>query len=199
MDIKIWPRGSAYMPTQNKSTDAGYDLSACVEDTLTDQELAEFEYNVKQGYTTFFLNGKNCSVEESDTHPTNLKEPAVIIRPGEVKIISAGFKIALPPAPQGFNNVMQLYPRSGLGINGRLVLANAVGIIDQNYTEHEVKIALSNLLSVAHIITDRTRVAQALFTTVARATFTIPAEWDSSADRGGGLGSSGVAQLANSK
>lgn len=187
------------MPTQNKPTDAGYDLSACIEDALTIQELEEFNYNVERGYSSFFLNGKQRSADETESHPSALREPAVIIRPGESKIISAGFKIALPPAPEGFNNVMQIYPRSGLGINARLVLANAVGIIDQNYIEYEVKIALNNLLDVAHIITDKTRVAQALFTTVALATFTIPAEWDTSEDRGGGLGSSGVSQLANSK
>jgi dUTP pyrophosphatase len=199
MDINIWPRSAAYVPTQNKPTDAGYDLSACIEDALTIQELEEFNYNAEQGYKTFYFNGKKHNVDETQSHPSVLKEPAVIVRPGEVKIVSAGFKIALPPAPEGFNNVMQVYPRSGLGINARLILANSVGIIDQNYIEYEVKIALNNVLEVAHIITDKARVAQALFTTVARANFSIPTEWDISGDRGGGIGSSGVAQLANSK
>jgi dUTPase len=195
MDIEIFPRDLDldYIPQQANETDAGYDLKACIEagdNYLLSKENVTYARRIS-GVDNVYVNGK-LQLPTSDAERLIEGERGILILPGEVWKVSAGFKIALPPAAPGFNNVMQIYPRSGLGINSKLILANSVGIIDQNYIAEEVQIALYNCSQFAHFILHKARVAQALFTTVARCNFTVNKSWDTKQDRGGGLGHTGV-------
>jgi dUTP pyrophosphatase len=195
MDIEIFPRDLDldYIPQQANETDAGYDLKACIEEGgqyILSKENVTYARRIS-GVDNVYVNGK-LQLPASDAERLIEGQRGVLILPGEVWKVSAGFKIALPPAAPGFNNVMQIYPRSGLGVNSKLILANSVGIIDQNYVAEEVQIALYNCAPFPHFILHKARVAQALFTTVARCNFTVNKNWDTKQDRGGGLGHTGV-------
>lgn len=195
-----------FIPTKHDVNDAGYDLRAYVE-TEKESEITQALSLAFAEHTKIYVNGnpvslpvpyaKNYSAVEVADFFKSLKLTGglgntIVLSPYETKIISAGFKLKLPAATKGFNSVMQVYPRSGLGIKSGLILANSVGIIDQNYTAHPVMLGLHNNSSCVHLISHGTRVAQALFTTVADCTFSSVADWDSTNDRGGGLGHSGV-------
>jgi dUTP pyrophosphatase len=190
MQVEIFPRHLDYLPQQNKETDAGYDLKACCSEKLDSPDFYQFSQAL-QGKSLYWLNGKLTFQEEFPGQELNDKL-GILILPNQTRMISVGFKVRLPKAPEGFNSVMLVYPRSGLGVRSNLVLANSTGIIDQNYTAAEVQVSLYNYSQMPHFILDRARVAQALFTTVARVDFTVAKYWDSEDDRGGGLGSSGV-------
>ena len=200
MQISIYPRSPEYIPSKKSDTDAGYDLRACIKIAIVDQQIGKLAKLNKP--SKVWINGQaikipNFRAAAEDIYATLKAEhfpedSVIVILPNTTEIVSAGFKIALPQADKGFNTVMQIYPRSGLGINSNLILANSVGIVDCNYTKSEVCMGLYNSSEYAHIILDRARVAQALFTSVADCHFEIQTNWDDSTDRGGGLGHSGV-------
>ena len=58
----------------------------------------------------------------------NIKEN-ITIRPGEFKLIPTGCKVEIP---EGFE--IQVRPRSGLSLKTGLIIKNAPGTVDQDYT-----------------------------------------------------------------
>ena len=76
------------------------------------------------------------------------------IKSGEVVLIPAGFKVAVPD-----NHAMFIYSRSGLALQ-RLVVNNAPGVIDPGY-RGEVKVQIRNDDIVDWWIVEGERIAQA--------------------------------------
>ena len=70
----------------------------------------------------------------------------VVLAPGERKIFSTGFAIALP---EGFE--AQIRPRSGLAIKNGITVLNSPGTIDADY-RGEIGVILINLSATEFII-----------------------------------------------
>lgn len=86
-----------------------------------------------------------------------------------------------------------ILPRSGLGTKG-LVLANTVGLIDEDY-QGELKISAWNNLAFGDStikLTSGDRIAQIMFIPVLKVAFNVVDEFSDATNRGaGGFGSSG--------
>lgn len=124
-----------------------------------------------------------------------LDEPLLLRPQAPAVLISAGIAFRVG-APEWCALVL---PRSGLGHRDGLVLGNAVGLIDADY-EGPCLISAWNrnpARSAAEeegiVIRPGDRIAQLVFTRIARPEFTIVAEFGETAGRqGGGFGSTGV-------
>lgn len=136
----------------------------------------------------------------------------VIIAPGETALVPTGIAVEIPPGYE-----MQVRPRSGISRKTKLRVANSPGTVDADY-RGEVGVIVDNIRrvdSVGHIYsridgTDRAstcvdapprgsyvilkgdRIAQAVITPVARATFEVADELTESERGADGFGSSGV-------
>ncbi len=113
-----------------------------------------------------------------------IAEP-IILEPGEIKLIPAGFKMALAP---GFE--AQVRPRSGLAIKHGISVPNAPGTIDSDY-RGEVKVGLINLGRKAFTVEPNMRIAQMVVAAVARCVITEVEELDATTRGAGGFGSTG--------
>jgi dUTP pyrophosphatase len=87
----------------------------------------------------------------------------VILHPGEIKLLSTGFALALP---EGFE--VQVRPRSGLAVKHGITVVNAPGTIDADY-RGEVKVGLINLGQHAYTVRRGDRIAQLVFAPVCQA------------------------------
>lgn len=116
-----------------------------------------------------------------------LDEP-LVLWPGETKLIGTGLSTEFPE-----NVAMILAPRSGLGANKGIVLANGIGVIDSDF-KGEIKIAAWNRNHPGdgpYTITPGERLCQAMFIPVLKADFEEAEELEET-DRGdGGFGSTG--------
>lgn len=126
-----------------------------------------------------------------------LDEPLLLRPQAPAVLISAGIAFRISD-PEWCALVL---PRSGLGHRDGLVLGNAVGLIDPDYEGACLISAWNrNPLSTAAasddgiLIQPGDRIAQLVFTRVARPQFTIVAAFDEAGGRQqGGFGSTGVA------
>lgn len=82
-------------------------------------------------------------------------ENPVAIPPGAIVKIPTGIAIAL----EDKNSVAYIFPRSGLGINHGISLANSVGVIDADY-RGEIVIGLINHSPLEYVISPKDRIAQ---------------------------------------
>ncbi len=88
----------------------------------------------------------------------------VTIKPGETVLVKTGIK-----AYMFDDEVLKLYVRSSLGFKKKLMLANAVGIIDADYynnsdNEGHIMVALHNYGKEYQVLVKGERVAQGIFT-----------------------------------
>ena len=117
--------------------------------------------------------------------PPDARAAGIALAPGARALVPTGLAVAIPP---GFE--MQIRPRSGLALKHGLSLANAPGTIDSDY-RGPLGIILINLGQDVVTIAHGDRIAQAVITPVAQATFTLAETLDET-DRGtGGFGSTG--------
>ncbi|MGB4600114.1 MAG: dUTP diphosphatase [Trichlorobacter sp.] len=114
-------------------------------------------------------------------------ETAITIAPGETIIIPSGIAIAIhDPAL-----VAILAPRSGLGINHGIVLANTIGVIDSDY-QGEIKVGIRNLGQESYTIQPAERICQMLFMPVVQASLRVVGQFSEESARGaGGFGHTG--------
>ena len=113
-------------------------------------------------------------------------DEAVIIKPGERKLIPTGLRIQLPAGYEA-----QIRARSGLAINNGITLINAIGTIDSDY-RGEIKVGLVNLSDEDHVIENGDRIAQMVIAEYKRAVLE-PAEDLEETERGsGGFGHTGT-------
>jgi dUTP pyrophosphatase len=109
---------------------------------------------------------------------------AVMLAPGETRLVSTGIAIELPPGYEA-----QIRPRSGLALKHSITLPNSPATIDPGY-RGEIRVILRNLGAERFQILPGERIAQMV---VARYEMV---EWEegelADSDRGGGgFGSSG--------
>jgi len=106
-------------------------------------------------------------------------------RAGGIVVVPCGFAMAFP---DGFE--AQVRPRSGLASKFGVTLPNAPGTIDADY-RGEVKVPLINHGAEPYVVEHGARIAQMIFSPIARA---LPVEVDSldeTARGTGGFGSTG--------
>jgi dUTP pyrophosphatase len=110
----------------------------------------------------------------------------IILLPGEQKLIWTDVKAYMLD-----DEVLEIYPRSSVGIKKSIQLANTVGIIDSDYFSNKdndgnIGICLYNRSNVLQIIQAGERVAQGIFKKY------LIADGDvTTAKRSGGIGSTG--------
>lgn len=104
---------------------------------------------------------------------------------GETQIIGSGIAIDIHDS----NLAAVLLPRSGLGANQGIVLANLVGLIDSNYHQ-EIKIAIWNRSRTDFTINPGERICQMVFIPIVQVKFKWVAQLE--ANGRGGFGSTGV-------
>jgi dUTP pyrophosphatase len=121
----------------------------------------------------------------------------VIIYPGEVEALHTGISLHIGSDDKG--TVGLILPRSSLGTKG-LVLANTIGIIDEDY-QGELLVQAWNRNTINYETHTPTgvielkagdRIAQLLFVPIIKATFNIVEKFSNKTTRGdGGFGSTG--------
>lgn len=111
----------------------------------------------------------------------------VVLGPGEIRLISTGFAMALP---QGYE--AQVRPRSGLAIKHGVTIVNAPGTIDADY-RGEVQIGLINLGPMPYTVCRGERIAQMVIMPVCRGEFTLVDKLDDTGRDSGGFGHTGRA------
>ena len=110
----------------------------------------------------------------------------VTIRPGESAWVGTGVRMAIPEGHVGLQ-----FPRSGLGCNHGICLANGTGVIDSGY-RGEIKAKLLNLGAEPFTVNPGDRVCQLVVVPFRRCNFRTVASLPES-DRGAdGYGSTGV-------
>jgi len=112
-------------------------------------------------------------------------EGTVVLAPGEIALVPAGFHMAVPPGYEA-----QVRPRSGLALKHGISVANAPGTIDADY-RGEVGVILVNLGREAFEITRGMRIAQMVIAPVTAAEVKVVEELPASGRGEGGFGSTG--------
>lgn len=108
------------------------------------------------------------------------------IQPGESAWVGTGVRVAIPDGYVG----LQL-PRSGLGCNHGICLANGTGVIDSGY-RGEIRAKLLNLGTEPFTVLPGSRVCQLVIVPFARARFEPVDELPPSERGTDGYGSTGV-------
>jgi len=109
----------------------------------------------------------------------------VTIEPWAIALVPTGLVIATPPG-----HMLMLAARSSLPLKKGLMVANGVGIIDQDYCgpNDELKIQLLNITKSPLTVEKGERIAQGMFVKIERA------EWEeglTTNDSRGGFGGTG--------
>lgn len=115
-----------------------------------------------------------------------LEEDSIGLNPNQTMLIKTGIKMAIPQGMVGM-----IYPRSGLGANKGLILANGTGVIDSDY-RGEVMVAIWNRSMRTQFIHHKDRIAQMVFMPVERLPIEVVDELDDTVRGSGGFGSTGV-------
>ena len=115
-----------------------------------------------------------------------IDEP-VVIKKGEIKMISTGIAISLPSNEY----VAYIYARSGLACKKGICLANSVGVVDSDY-RGEIKCGLINLSNEDFTVNHGDRIAQLVIAPVAIAEIEECETLDETQRGAGGFGSTGV-------
>lgn len=107
------------------------------------------------------------------------------IQPNETKLIGSGIAINIHDS----NFAAMLLPRSGLGVNHGIVLANLVGLIDSDYRK-EVKIAIWNRSHKPFTINPGERICQMVFVPIVQVDFKWVTQFEDNEREG--FGSTGL-------
>jgi len=110
----------------------------------------------------------------------------VILAPGDIKLISAGFYMSIPVGHE-----VQVRPRSGLAIKHGISIVNAPGTIDSDY-RGLVGIILINHGKDPFVVKRADRIAQIILQKVIQADIAVVDELDETVRAQGGFGHTGV-------
>lgn len=104
------------------------------------------------------------------------------ILPGEVKLIPTGLIITTPP-----DCMLMLASRSSLALKKGLMMANGIGIVDQDYcgSNDEIKIQVLNIKKEPVKVEKGERIAQAVFVRIEKPQVEEINETMSAESRGG--------------
>lgn len=109
----------------------------------------------------------------------------LVIKAGDIKLISAGFYLAIPPGYEA-----QIRPRSGLALKHGISIVNSPGTIDSDY-RGLVSIIITNLGREPYTIRRGDRIAQMVFKESVRAQMELCEELDDTVRSRGGFGHTG--------
>lgn len=121
----------------------------------------------------------------ADLH-AHVTEP-LIVKMGDVVRIPTGVSFEIPPGYEG-----QVRARSGLAAEKGFALVNAPGTIDSDY-RGEVQVVATCLSSTPMVVRRGMRIAQIVFTPVARAAFEARESLSATTRGAAGFGSTGTA------
>jgi dUTP pyrophosphatase len=110
---------------------------------------------------------------------------AVVLKPGEIRLIPCGFAMAIP---RGYE--AQVRPRSGLASRFGVTMVNAPGTIDSDY-RGEVQVPLINLGRKKFTIERGMRIAQMLILPVPKVKIVEVKQLDTTRRGHGGFGHTG--------
>lgn len=108
------------------------------------------------------------------------------IAPGEIKLVSTGISVALPPGYEA-----QIRPRSGLALKHGITLVNTPGTIDCDY-RGVISLIVTNLGKEPYIVKRGARMAQMVIQEVVHAEMIEVDELSETARSQGGFGHTGV-------
>ena len=109
----------------------------------------------------------------------------VILKPGDIKLISAGIYISMP---EGYE--AEVRPRSGLALKHGISLVNTPGTIDSDY-RGLVNIIMINHGKVPFSVRRGDRIAQMVIKEVVKADIEVAEELDDTVRSHGGFGHTG--------
>lgn len=112
----------------------------------------------------------------------------LVLKPGDIKLISTGFYLAIPPGYEA-----QIRPRSGLALKHGISLVNSPGTIDSDY-RGLVSVIITNFGREPYIIKRGDRIAQMVFKESTRAQMELCEELDDTVRSHGGFGHTGLRQ-----
>jgi dUTP pyrophosphatase len=195
------PNHPEWLPKCAHAKDAAADLRAWISSTTTLEDLSAVYNRLKIRYSTseIYLDGKLIENFEQDVNKLYRQDKEgysyVLLTPGEQKLISLGFKIALPDLPDPFTACYRISPRSGLALKHGLMVTNSPGLVDCYY-RNEVGVILKNTGDSCHFFSHGARVAQGAYELlVAQSTWTAESLITSELDetiRKGGFGHTGL-------
>ena len=110
---------------------------------------------------------------------------AVVLKPGEIRLIPCGFAIAIPKGYEA-----QVRPRSGLASKHGITMINSPGTIDSDY-RGEVCVPVVNHGKLAFTVERGMRVAQMVIMAVPSVKIVEVEELDATARGKGGFGHTG--------
>ena len=114
-----------------------------------------------------------------------LGDEPLTIKPNEVVKIETGLKVELSP-----HTYLQIHSRSGLATKNRIVVANNVGIIDNDF-RGELIVVLTNFSNEDYVVKPNDRVAQAIVMSYIRPRVDFVDELNETERGEGGFGSTG--------
>lgn len=109
----------------------------------------------------------------------------VVINPGEIKLIPAGFYLSIPIGYEA-----EIRPRSGLALKYGITLVNSPGTIDSDY-RGLVCVIITNLGKKPYVIKRGDRIAQMVFKESVTAELELCEELDETVRSVGGFGHTG--------
>jgi len=110
---------------------------------------------------------------------------STVIKPGAIKHISTGIRVAIPVGYEG-----QVRPRSGLSLKHGIGILNTPGTIDSDY-RGIIGVILFNFSNKPFMIHRGDRIAQLIISKYEKVTFTEQDKLDESERSSGGFGSTG--------
>lgn len=116
-----------------------------------------------------------------------IDDGVITLQPGEWKLISTGFAVALPV---GFE--LQIRPRSGLAVNHGITLLNSPGTVDADY-RGLISVCLVNLGHSAFTVARGDRIAQGVIAYAPQYSLVEVGELDATPRGANGFGSTGIA------
>jgi dUTP pyrophosphatase len=111
---------------------------------------------------------------------------ALVLEPGEFRLIPCGFAIAIPPGFEG-----QIRPRSGLASKHGVTVLNAPGTIDSDY-RGELQVLLINHGKTPFSVLPGMRIAQLVMASVTRVTWNATEPLPATRRGEGGFGHTGA-------
>ncbi len=166
------------------------DVSADMWDRVRSTQ-AQFISQYPQG--DIYINGKKI-VDELSVDLLRQHEPKLrlfMLAPGELKIVSAGFKVGLSTDDPSKIAAMLVCSRSGLACKNSITVINSPGIVDEHYPDW-VGIGLVNHGKDLHLFSHGARIAQVMYLEVCVAKERVVEALTTVGERKGGFGHTGV-------
>jgi len=118
--------------------------------------------------------------------PAFLPDGPITFGHGELKMVSTGFCVELPP-----NTEMQVRPRSGLALKHGFIIPNSPGTVDEDYRGCVI-VGLYYLGQKPYTISHGDRIAQAVIADVRRLPIVLVDKLSNTTRGIGGFGSTGL-------